>query len=120
MSVPIVIDMNLSAEWVAELAAAGWTSTHWSTVGDPHADDAVVMAVPSHGFRSVLTDASGVITDDTPIVSLSKGVEQGTKLRMTEVVADVLGSHDPGRIGVLTGGKVNCRHTLLLPVTLPP
>jgi glycerol-3-phosphate dehydrogenase (NAD(P)+) len=65
--------------------------------------DVLVMGVPSHGFRTVLTDAAGVITDDTPIVSLSKGVEQGTNLRMTEVVGDVLRSHAPDRIGVLTG-----------------
>lgn len=65
--------------------------------------DVLVMGVPSHGFRAVLTDAAGVITDDTPIVSLSKGVEQGTNLRMTEVVGDVLRSHARDRIGVLTG-----------------
>lgn len=44
MSVRLVIDMNLSAEWVAELAQHGWTAVHWSTVGDPRADDAAVMA----------------------------------------------------------------------------
>ena len=38
-----------------------------------------------------------------PILSLSKGVEQGTVLRMTEVVADVLPDHRRDRIGVLTG-----------------
>jgi glycerol-3-phosphate dehydrogenase (NAD(P)+) len=37
------------------------------------------------------------------VVSLSKGVEQGTYLRMTEVVADVLPTHQRTRIGVLTG-----------------
>ncbi len=38
-----------------------------------------------------------------PVISLSKGVEQGTLRRMTEVVADVLEGHDQSRIGVLTG-----------------
>ncbi len=63
----------------------------------------VVLAVPSHGMRSVLADAAPAITADTPIVSLAKGVEQGTHLRMTEVIAEVLTGHDPDRIGVLTG-----------------
>ena len=36
--------MNLSVEWIAELAKHGWTSVHWSTVGDPRADDPVIMA----------------------------------------------------------------------------
>jgi glycerol-3-phosphate dehydrogenase (NAD(P)+) len=65
--------------------------------------DVVVVGVPSHGFREVLGAASSVIGDDVPVVSLSKGVEQGTHLRMTEVVADVLPHHSRGRIGVLTG-----------------
>lgn len=81
--------------------------------GELHADtdldavcadaDVVVMGVPSHGFRDVLVRARGHIGADTPVVSLSKGVERDTLLRMTEVVADVLPDHRPGAIGVLTG-----------------
>ncbi len=44
MSVKLVIDMNLSVEWVAELANHGWSSVHWSMVGDPSAEDSVIMA----------------------------------------------------------------------------
>jgi glycerol-3-phosphate dehydrogenase (NAD(P)+) len=65
--------------------------------------DVVVMGVPSHGFRTVLESARPHIGPDVPVVSLSKGVEQDTMLRMTEVVADVLGAERRGRIGVLTG-----------------
>ena len=43
MSVQLVIDMNLSPEWVTELAGHGWSAVHWSTVGDPTAEDAVIM-----------------------------------------------------------------------------
>jgi glycerol-3-phosphate dehydrogenase (NAD(P)+) len=63
----------------------------------------VVLGVPSHGLRAVLTDAAPFIAADAAIVSLAKGVEQGTNLRMTEVVAQVLDGHDAGRIGVLSG-----------------
>ena len=31
-----------------------------------------------------------------PVVSLAKGIERGTLLRMTEVILDVLAGHDPG------------------------
>jgi glycerol-3-phosphate dehydrogenase (NAD(P)+) len=65
--------------------------------------DLIVMGVPSHGFRQVLSEAAGSIPDDVPIVSLTKGIEQDTLLRMTQVVTEVLPSHDPDRIGVLTG-----------------
>ena len=65
--------------------------------------DVVVMAVPSHGFRSVLAAARPTIAPDAAVISLSKGLEQGSGLRMTEVVADVLPDHPTDRIGVLTG-----------------
>src|SRR5437879_4162196 len=44
MSVSLVVDMNRSVEWVAELAKHGWSAVHWSTVGDPSAEDSVIMA----------------------------------------------------------------------------
>ena len=44
MSVPIVVDMNLSVEWIGELAQHGWTAVHWSSIGDPRAADTVIMA----------------------------------------------------------------------------
>src|SRR5207237_10588447 len=60
----------------------------------------VVMAVPSHGFRDVLTAGAAFVAAGTPVISLSKGVEQQTLKRMTEVVVDVLPDHPAG---VLTG-----------------
>ncbi len=60
----------------------------------------VVMAVPSHGFRSVLMGAHPWLGPGMPVVSLAKGVEQGSLKRMTEVVSEVA----PGRpAAVLTG-----------------
>ncbi|HEX9467709.1 MAG TPA: NAD(P)H-dependent glycerol-3-phosphate dehydrogenase [Acidimicrobiia bacterium] len=63
----------------------------------------VVMAVPSHGYRSVLINAAGSIAADIPIVSLAKGIERGTLARMTEVTLDVLSGHPADRVAVLTG-----------------
>jgi glycerol-3-phosphate dehydrogenase (NAD(P)+) len=65
--------------------------------------DVIVMAVPSHGYREVLEKLAPVVAPSTPIISLAKGIEQSTLMRMTEVTADVLPEHDPGVIGVLTG-----------------
>jgi len=65
--------------------------------------DVVVLGVPSHGMRAVLTEAAPFIASNTPVVSLSKGIEQGTLARMTEVACEVLEGHDTSCIGVLTG-----------------
>ena len=60
----------------------------------------VVMAVPSHGFRAVLKEVRRFAPASTPVLSLAKGLEQGTDLRMSEVVAQVM----PGSpAGVLSG-----------------
>lgn len=71
----------------------------------------VAIAVPSHGFREVLGAAAGSISPGATVISLVKGVEQGTLLRMTQVAHEVLNaddlshgrSHDLNAIGVLTG-----------------
>jgi glycerol-3-phosphate dehydrogenase (NAD(P)+) len=65
--------------------------------------DIVVMAVPSHGYRAVLCEAAGLIERDVPVVSVSKGVERDTLLRMSEVTLDVLSDHTPDAVAVLTG-----------------
>ncbi|HEY5686296.1 MAG TPA: NAD(P)-binding domain-containing protein, partial [Acidimicrobiia bacterium] len=36
----------------------------------------LVMAVPSHGFRSVFESLAPGVPDDLPIISLTKGIEQ--------------------------------------------
>ncbi len=65
--------------------------------------DVVVMGVPSHGYRAVLTEAAPLLAPETPILSLTKGIEQPTLMRMTEVTYDVLPDHDRSHIGALTG-----------------
>jgi glycerol-3-phosphate dehydrogenase (NAD(P)+) len=62
--------------------------------------DVVVMGVPSHGFRATLQEVEKSIRAWVPIVSLAKGLEQDSHLRMTQVIADVLPGH---KTAALTG-----------------
>jgi predicted nuclease of predicted toxin-antitoxin system len=55
MSVPIVVDMNLSVEWIPFLEQAGWPAVHWSEVGDPRAEDTTIMAWALAQGRMVFT-----------------------------------------------------------------
>lgn len=43
MSVKLLIDMNLSPDWVPVLQSNGWSAIHWSAVGDPAATDRTIM-----------------------------------------------------------------------------
>jgi predicted nuclease of predicted toxin-antitoxin system len=56
MSVKLLVDMNLSVEWVTELTSHGWPAVHWSTVGDPSAEDSVIMAWALANGYVVITD----------------------------------------------------------------
>ncbi len=62
--------------------------------------DLVVMGVPTQSFRQVLQEARTFIRPWVPIISLSKGLEQGTRMRMTEIIESEMPGHP---VGVLSG-----------------
>ncbi|MDI6799144.1 MAG: NAD(P)H-dependent glycerol-3-phosphate dehydrogenase [Actinomycetota bacterium] len=62
----------------------------------------VVMAVPSHGMRKAARSAREHLTGKT-IVSLAKGIEAETYLRMSEVIASELGPGSEKDIAVISG-----------------
>jgi glycerol-3-phosphate dehydrogenase (NAD(P)+) len=68
--------------------------------------EAVFVAVPAQHYRSVLEAAAPAIGAGVTVLSLAKGLEHGTLLRMSEVSAAVLVGHDPDRIGVLSGPNI--------------
>ena len=63
--------------------------------------EAVVMVTPSVGVRATAEMMKPALASDTPVVILSKGVEQDTLMLMTEVLEDVLGGRS--RIAGLSG-----------------
>jgi glycerol-3-phosphate dehydrogenase (NAD(P)+) len=64
------------------------------------AADVLVMGVPSHGMRATAEELAPHLRPWVPVVSLSKGLEQGSRLRMTQVLEEALPGHP---CGVLTG-----------------
>ena len=62
----------------------------------------VVVAVPSQEARGVLEPVRSTLADDAVVVSLMKGIELGTGLRMSEVLAEVL-DIDRSRVVVVSG-----------------
>ncbi|MHB1340309.1 MAG: NAD(P)H-dependent glycerol-3-phosphate dehydrogenase [Coriobacteriia bacterium] len=63
--------------------------------------EAVVIVTPSHGVRGTAEAMRPTLASVTPILSLAKGVERGTGMRMTQVLADVLGNDS--RLAALSG-----------------
>ena len=49
----------------------------------------VVMATPSFGVRSTAGQVKDLLSPDAILVSVSKGIEKGTSLRMTQIIREV-------------------------------
>jgi glycerol-3-phosphate dehydrogenase (NAD(P)+) len=59
----------------------------------------ILSAIPTQYMRSVWQRLRPRVPRDVPIVSVAKGIENGTLLRPTQVVADVLGGMPAGSRG---------------------
>jgi predicted nuclease of predicted toxin-antitoxin system len=96
----IVIDMNLSPDWVKVLGGAGWESVHWSTVGDVRATDEVIMSwARENGFIVFTHDLDfGVLLALTRAESPS-AIQVHTQDIFPEVLGDrlvkILREHQP-------------------------
>jgi predicted nuclease of predicted toxin-antitoxin system len=51
----ILVDMNLSPEWVPVLKAQGWEAIHWSRIGNPGAPDKEILTWAKSNGHIVLT-----------------------------------------------------------------
>ncbi|MCH7987611.1 MAG: NAD(P)-dependent glycerol-3-phosphate dehydrogenase [Planctomycetes bacterium] len=54
--------------------------------------DLLVVAIPTKFLRAALSEIASSLTDDRPVVSVVKGLENETFMRPSEIIADVLGN----------------------------
>ncbi len=66
----------------------------------------VIVALPAQRMRATLSELAPLIPPESTLVSLAKGIELGTGLRMSQVMAEVTGA-DPGRLAVLSGPNLS-------------
>jgi glycerol-3-phosphate dehydrogenase (NAD(P)+) len=105
-----------SADFVAELAANRENRVYLPGIplpknirptpalGDACADSEMVVVVcPSKGVRALADGLRQTLHGRPIVVSATKGVEQGTHLTMTAILAEVLGSEHAAHVAVLSG-----------------
>ncbi|MHC4512755.1 MAG: NAD(P)H-dependent glycerol-3-phosphate dehydrogenase [Planctomycetota bacterium] len=63
--------------------------------------DAVLMAVPTQYVRAVMSDMQANMPTAVPVISVAKGLEQGTARRPSQILHEVLG--DAHQVLVLSG-----------------
>ncbi|MBN1268812.1 MAG: NAD(P)-dependent glycerol-3-phosphate dehydrogenase [Kiritimatiellae bacterium] len=74
-----------------------WTSEREEAIAGA---DAVVLAVPSRFFKSVVTSFAGILPKGALVVSVAKGLDQETHKRMSETAEAALGR---GPVAALSG-----------------
>jgi predicted nuclease of predicted toxin-antitoxin system len=86
--VKILLDMNLSPDWIAVLVAAGFEAVHWSSVGSIRAPDLEIMEFASlHGFLVLTHDL-----DFGSRLGASRAVKPSVvQIRSEDVYPEVIG-----------------------------
>ena len=79
--------------------------------------DLIISAVPCQFTRAVWSRLRGHVPDEIPIVSVTKGVENDTLLRPTQIMAEILGSDPSDRLVVLSGPTIADELARKLPAT---
>ena len=122
MSLQIVVDMNLSPDWVDVFVALGWPSLHWSAVGAADAlDDEIIewAKANSHVVFSNDLDFSRLLALThaiSPSVIQLRGANLMPHYRQADVVASVqpcLGELQSGALLTIDRGSSRLR---ILPV----
>jgi len=65
--------------------------------------EVIVVAVPSHAVRPAAETLRSLLTGSPVVVSVAKGIEEGTSRTMSAVLAETLGPAHASRIAVLSG-----------------
>ena len=63
----------------------------------------VLSVVPTHGLRAVLETAAPLLTEDAPILSCTKGIEQGTLMRVSQIFEEHLPESQQRMLTYLAG-----------------
>jgi len=63
----------------------------------------VLMAIPSHVVRSVLSRMLPMLSPEAVFVSAAKGIENDTLMRMSEVITDVSAARFIPKVGAISG-----------------
>lgn len=124
-----VIMLCHSPETAARIAATGRNEARLPGVDLPdglratadraaigEARDLVIVAVPSAHVRSTMTTLAGVLQPSADVLSVVKGLERGTLLRMSEVIAGA-GGIAAERVAALSGPNLAAEVARNLPAS---
>ncbi len=80
-----------------------------------HGAELIIAAVPCQFLRSVFTQLADACPGDVPIASVTKGIENETLLRPTQIIGEVL---NPPAVAALSGPNIAQELAQCLPATI--
>ena len=78
----------------------------------------IISAVPCQFIRSVWTRLKDYVPESVPIISVTKGIENQTLFRPTQILAEILCLSKNNRLAVLSGPTIADELALQLPATI--
>lgn len=120
----LLVDMNLSPEWVPLFASHGWDTRHWSTVGPGNAPDTELMRWAREHQHIIVTqdlDFSQLLyaTRETgPSVVLLRMDNEFDAAARDHVCATVALAEEAltaGALLTISGSRVRVRHLPIVP-----
>lgn len=119
----LLVDMNLSPDWVPLLAARGWELRHWSIVGPGNAPDTELMRWARENGHAVVTqdlDFSQLLfmtRDSGPSVVLLRmdnEFDADAREHVCAAIALAEAALTTGALLTIAGARVRVRHLPLI------
>ncbi|MGL5149666.1 MAG: NAD(P)H-dependent glycerol-3-phosphate dehydrogenase [Clostridium sp.] len=89
----VVNDININRrndKYIKDLVVPSNVTAYFNMEEALKGVDYVVIAVPSHVIRTVCKDISKYINETVPVISIAKGIEDGSYKRLSEVIEEEL------------------------------
>jgi len=123
--VKIVVDMNLSPEWIRVLASSGWSAQHWSRIGKGDAEDDEIFRWARENDHIILTQdldfpqilfaaASG--SPSVILLRVDNELDEKVRARVCAAIAKASAKLLTGAILVVDRQRVRLRELPIKPV----
>jgi len=115
----LLVDMNLSPDWVPLLAVHGWEACHWSTVGPGNAPDTALMQWARENNHVVLTQdldfsqilyTTRVSGPSVVLLRMDNEFDAAARDHVCEAIALAEVALLSGALLTITGQRVRLRH----------
>ena len=120
----LLVDMNLSPEWVPLLAVQGWDVCHWSTVGSGNAPDTELMRWAREHQHIIITqdlDFSQLLyaTRETGpsvvLLRMDNEFDAAARGHVCAAIALAQEALTAGALLTISGSRVRVRHLPIIP-----